>query len=105
MSRLYPIRIGNKRIDTPQPGDVYIGRPSPLGNPFVLGRDGDRAMVIAKYRSWLNKQIAEGVGNLAYDELRRLLVLARRPIRLMCYCAPLACHGDVVAEVLRKLDS
>ncbi len=33
--------------------DVYIGRPGPWGNPFVIGRDGTREQVIAKYRTWL----------------------------------------------------
>lgn len=28
---------------------VYIGRGSKWGNPFRLGRDGDRATVIAKH--------------------------------------------------------
>jgi hypothetical protein len=31
--------------------DVYIGRPSPFGNPFVIGRDGERAAVIGRYRA------------------------------------------------------
>ncbi|WP_129677783.1 DUF4326 domain-containing protein [Candidatus Chloroploca sp. Khr17] len=34
-----------QRAITAQPGDHYIGRPSPLGNPFVIGRDGTRAEV------------------------------------------------------------
>jgi len=33
---------------------VYIGRPSKWGNPFVIGRDGSRADVIAKYRTWIS---------------------------------------------------
>lgn len=33
--------------------DVYIGRPFKWGNPFRLGRDGDRDTVIAKYREYL----------------------------------------------------
>ena len=41
--------------------DVYIGRPGkgqtgPWGNPFVIGRDGDRATVIAQYERWLHTQ-------------------------------------------------
>ncbi len=28
--------------------DVYIGRPSKSGNPFEIGRDGDRAEVLAR---------------------------------------------------------
>ena len=33
--------------------DIYIGRPSPWGNPFVIGKDGSCAQVIAKYWAWL----------------------------------------------------
>ncbi len=67
---------------------VYVGRPSKWGNPFALGRDGDRSEVISKYRSWVVTQT-----NLmnALDELRGK--------DLICWCAPLACH----AEVLRDL--
>jgi hypothetical protein len=32
------------------PGQAYVGRPSALGNPFVVERDGSRQEVIAKYR-------------------------------------------------------
>ena len=35
---------------------VYIGRGSPYGNPFVIGKDGTREQVIAKYEEWLMKQ-------------------------------------------------
>ena len=28
------------------PFDIYIGRPSKWGNPFVIGRDGNREQVI-----------------------------------------------------------
>ncbi|MHB8407807.1 MAG: DUF4326 domain-containing protein [Acidiferrobacterales bacterium] len=33
------------------PYDVYVGRPSKWGNPFVVGRDGSRSEVIQKYRT------------------------------------------------------
>ena len=104
MAQLHRITIGNRRIDTPQPGDCSIGRPSPLGHPFVLGRDGDRAAVVARYRTWLQEQLAAGPNNPAYAELQRLLVVAqRRPLRLVCWCAPFPCHGDVIAELLHEL--
>jgi hypothetical protein len=32
-----------------EPYDVYIGRPGPWGNPFRIGRDGDRATVLWRY--------------------------------------------------------
>ncbi len=43
------ITIGRTRrgIGSLLPGQIYVGRPSPLGNPYVLGRDGNREEVIA----------------------------------------------------------
>lgn len=82
----------------------YIGRPSSLGNPFVIGRDGSRAEVVAKYREWLAGHLAKpptfyGPARVAfYDLLVR--AQAGEHIRLYCYCAPLACHGDVIKELL-----
>lgn len=70
-------------------GAVYIGRPSKWGNPFVIGKDGDRDEVIAKYRAWLMSQpdlIAQARKELAGKDL-------------VCFCAPKACHGDVLLEV------
>jgi Domain of unknown function (DUF4326) len=69
--------------------DVYIGRPSPFGNPFVIGRDGDRAAVIARYRAWLLAQPA------LVERVRRELA----DKVLGCWCAPLPCHGDVLADI------
>lgn len=69
--------------------DVYIGRGGPWGNPFVIGRDGDRATVIEKYRAWLSTQ-------------PEMIDRAKRELRgkvLGCWCAPSACHGDVLSEI------
>ncbi|CAF3429871.1 unnamed protein product [Rotaria socialis] len=69
--------------------DVYIGRPSDWGNPFVIGKDGDRADVIRKYRQWIMRQ-------------PDLLVRAKKELRgqrIACWCKPEACHGDVLAEI------
>ncbi len=90
------IKVVNKRSGTP---GEYIGRPSVLGNPFVIGRDGTRDEVIAKYRVWLNDQLheSEAVGR----ELSRLTDLARDgDLNLVCWCAPQACHGDVVKSCI-----
>lgn len=67
--------------------DVYVGRPSKWGNPFVIGRDGDRCAVIRKYADWLTRQpeLLAALGEL-------------RGRRLVCWCAPQACHADVLAE-------
>jgi hypothetical protein len=82
-------RILNKYKDGVPQGSVYIGRPSKWGNPFIIGRDGNRSEVIRKYREWLfgRKDIMEA---------------ARRELAgkdLVCFCSPKACHGDVLMAV------
>jgi len=69
-------------------GAVYVGRPTKWGNPFVIGRDGSRAVVIAKFRKFLLGS-PELMGDLA--ELRGK--------DLVCFCAPLECHADVLLEL------
>lgn len=68
--------------------DVYIGRPSKWGNPFVMGKDGDRETVVKKYKEWLLKQ----------PKLMAQLHELRGKV-LGCWCAPQACHGDVLVEL------
>lgn len=75
---------------------VYIGRPvwrrglrgSRWANPFRVGRDGTREVVIAKYRRWL----------LAQPDLIVDIAQLRGEV-LGCWCKPLDCHGDVLAEL------
>jgi len=67
---------------------VYIGRGSKWGNPFHIGTNGDRATVIAKYEHWLADQ---------HHLLRALDELRGRD--LVCFCAPQACHGDLLLRL------
>ncbi|KAJ4455291.1 hypothetical protein PAPYR_9753 [Paratrimastix pyriformis] len=49
-------RVLNKRHDGVPPGAIYVGRPSPFGNPFKLPdvhSDIQRAEVIAKFEAYL----------------------------------------------------
>lgn len=68
--------------------DVYIGRPSIWGNPFVIGEDGTRDEVVDKYREWLlnNPELITKLPELAGKTLA-------------CWCAPNRCHGDVLLEL------
>ena len=100
------ITIGKARggqLSDPLPGQAYVGRPSPLGNPFQLGRDGSRAEVIASYRRWLWAQLQEP-GSAQRQELERLLAQAQAgPLEQLCWCAPLACHAEVIRSALSWL--
>jgi hypothetical protein len=68
--------------------DMLIDRSTCWGNPFVIGRDGNREQVIAKYERWLFTQ----------PELLRRLPELRGNV-LGCWCAPQACHGDVLVRL------
>jgi len=68
--------------------DIYIGRPSKWGNPFVVGRDGTREQCVAKYREWVVNQPH------LMAEIPKL-----RGKRLGCYCVPKKCHGDILAAL------
>jgi hypothetical protein len=85
-----------------QPGAVYVGRRtpqfpgSPLGNPFRLEYDIDRDVVIAQYARWLDQRL-QAPESLQSQELDRLVELARAgDLVLACWCAPKACHADVI---------
>lgn len=72
-------------------GAVYIGRGSIWGNPFVMGKDGDREAVCNKHRTYIEKQVLDGVVTL-----NQLASLHGKD--LVCFCAPLKCHGDTLME-------
>src|SRR5262249_41455073 len=87
-------KVLNKKLTGVPDGAVYIGRPGKWGNPFVIGRDGTREEVVAKYRTHL-------LGNPAL--LAALPELAGK--HLVCWCAPEACHGDVLIELANPTQS
>lgn len=66
---------------------VPIDRGTPLGNPFIIPRDGDRPTVILRY----HKQHFPN-----HRELHPLLHALRNKV-LGCWCAPEPCHGDGLA--------
>lgn len=69
--------------------DVYIGRGSPWGNPFIIDVHGTREEVIAKYEDWIKTQ----------PRLMAALPNLKGKI-LGCYCAPKPCHGDVLLRLV-----
>jgi len=80
-----------------EPYDVYIGRGSKWGNPFVIGKDGNRDDVIKKYSHYLKRQIAQG-------EVTKQDLLSLRNKRLGCFCKPKPCHGDIIKKAVEWAD-
>ena len=58
--------------------DVYIGRPSVFGNPFTIGKDGDRKEVVEKYRFYFENKIEN-------DDDFLLRVMSLKGKRLGCF--------------------
>lgn len=81
--------------------DVYVGRPSPFGNPFshlagtrAIYRVGSRNEAIDSYSRWVMAQPA-------------LVARIKRELRgkvLGCHCAPQRCHGEVLARIANEDD-
>lgn len=82
--------------------DVYIGRRVNMGptffpgskwaNPYRITATRSREQAIEAYREYLQKRP---------DLLAALPELKGK--RLGCWCAPLTCHGDVLAELVEAL--
>ena len=70
---------------------VRIDRKSNLGNPFVLGKDGDRDAVCDSYN-----------GHIDSDEklLKEARGLAGKV--LLCWCYPKRCHGETILAILEQ---
>ncbi len=87
-------KVLNKRTDTIPPDAVYVGRPSKWGNPFMIGHSYGgwdymtREQVISQHTDWLLYS-DQGI------ELQ-LSIFDLRGKDLVCYCAPLPCHADIL---------
>jgi len=72
--------------------DVYIGRPSKWGNPFVLTDESERDMILSQYGLWL------------LDQDKLLSSLGELDGKILgCWCKPRQCHGDVLAEIVELM--
>lgn len=90
------MKILNKKTDKIPEGAVFVGRPSPFGNPFVIGRDGTREEVIRKYRAHFEDMLKDA-------EFREKLKGIMDAPALVCFCAPLPCHAEVIREAVLGL--
>lgn len=66
---------------------VWVGRTTVFANPFVIGQDGSREEVLAKYRDFL----------IAVPCLRALIRQRLKGQDLVC--SPQDCHFDVLLEI------
>ena len=84
----------NKRNDIIPEDAIYVGRPSKWGNPFIIGKDGTREEVVAKYRKMLVDDLGRNQA-LTFDDI---FFTELRGKDLVCWCAPFPCHADILLE-------
>lgn len=90
-------QVGQK---IPEDG-VYIGRynykfdlqGSKFANPYPVRKPEERGTTIEKYREWVWAEVLEG-------RITKEDILQLQNKKLVCYCKPKACHGDVVKSLV-----
>lgn len=71
---------------------VPIWRGTKWGNPFRMEGHSKRADAVARFERYLN----------GHPELIEAARVELRGRDLLCYCAPRACHGDVLLRIANQ---
>jgi hypothetical protein len=81
---------------------IYIGRGSPLGNPFIIGKHGTRDEVIKSYEIYLKQKVEDGDSSII-NALKAVSDLGKSysGVNLICFCKPQKCHGDVIKKFVQ----
>ena len=84
--------LNKKQLRFMPPNAVYVGRPTIFGNPFEIGRDGNRDEVCDKFEAWIAGR-------------PRLIEAAKRQLKnkdLVCWCAPARCHAQTLMRIANE---
>src|SRR5690348_11986651 len=80
--------------------DIYCGRPSIYGNIYIIGKDGNRAEVINKYKIYFDNKIKNDP-----EFKKAILKLRNKTISCWCDYPKQDCHLRIIAEYLDSLDN
>jgi hypothetical protein len=83
------MKLYNKHHKNAPKEAVYIGRGSKYGNPFIMGKDGNRDEVCDKYEGYVE----------ANPSMKADFISELKGKDLVCYCAPRRCHGDYLIKI------
>lgn len=89
---------------------IYIGRggkglkQSPLANPYKIGTDGNREKVLNLYRKWLWEELNKANSEVTKELIKILELSQEKQVKLICFCHPLPCHGDIIIKCLEWLE-
>jgi len=79
--------------------DILIDRTTMWGNPFKIGKDGDRTDVIVKFDLWLN---GKDFVDFKQPKLQKILnnIDQLDGQTIACWCKPRECHGDIYVKFI-----
>lgn len=105
-----PIEVVNRYHGHEPDGqnNIAIYRGKPLGNPYRIGdystflkKTVTREDAIEAYKIWFDYQVQ--LGNIsvqaALDEIAHKH-LDGHEVKLICYCKPKHCHGDIIKQFI-----
>lgn len=106
---MFEIFIKNKKNHIPTFQDVYVGRGSPLGNPYTHRKNSkakfvvsDRETAILKYKEYLLEEISKENVKILSEIQKIQNKLAKGNVNLVCYCSPKKCHAEVIKEIITE---
>lgn len=94
-------KVFNKHHKDYPPNSVYVGRPSKWGNPFLIGsyKAGTTDIIKRGDAVGLFREYVEQNPTLKAEIKKEL-----KGKNLVCWCAPKACHADVLLEIANEAE-
>jgi len=89
------------------PNTVKVDRTTKWGNPFIVGKDGDRAHCVKLYGYLMGGYLCVSTANVNEQKAARKYVEQNRKRlvgkNLACWCSlDGPCHADVLLEIANK---
>lgn len=104
------INVVNKKDHIPTEFDYYIGRPSPLSNPYThLNNSKHAKMVVGTRAEAINAYSAYfklNMDSIEFQaEINNILEIYNEhgAINFVCYCFPKSCHGDYIKKYIEDI--
>lgn len=93
------MQVLNKHHGNIPEGAIYVGRPSTWGNPFVVSHMWDHSgLVLTREEAIARFRVHATTVRLKNNP--DWLVPLYEAEALVCWCAPLSCHADVLVELI-----
>lgn len=80
------MKVINKYKENPPPNAIWIMRGYKYGNPFIIGKDGNRDEVCDKYVEYADEKFTD-----------KEVIADLKGKVLVCCCKPKRCHGDYLS--------